>query len=186
MSTAALPRDEIVLRILAAFRQYGYEGASLGRLSSATGLGRSSLYHHFPKGKEDMANAAMSAVSAWFGEHVLATLAGEEPAARRLECFAAKLAEFYRQGESSCLTDVFTIGEAGAVFQQRIGERMKLLIGALAKTAQGAGVAPGEALRRAEDAVVSIQGSLIVARALGDTAPFLRAMQQLPRRLLGE
>jgi TetR/AcrR family transcriptional repressor of lmrAB and yxaGH operons len=186
MSTAALTRDEIVLRILAAFREFGYEGASLARLSSATGLGRSSLYHHFPKGKEDMANAAMSAVGAWFGENVLATLVGEEAPARRLENFAGKLAEFYRQGEASCLTDVFTIGEAGAVFQQRIGERMKLLIAALAKIARESGVERGEALRRAEDTVVRIQGSLIVSRALGDTAPFLRAMAQLPRQLLGE
>ena len=35
-----------------AFRQYGFEGASLSMLSEATGLGNGSLYHFFPGGKD--------------------------------------------------------------------------------------------------------------------------------------
>jgi len=37
------------------FRTYGYEGATLSRISEATGLQRASLYHRFPGGKEAMA-----------------------------------------------------------------------------------------------------------------------------------
>ena len=53
-----LSKDEVIQRIVAAFREHGYEGASLSILSQATGLGRSSLYHYFPNGKTDMAQAA--------------------------------------------------------------------------------------------------------------------------------
>ena len=53
---AALASREVVLeRLLATFRDQGYDGASLAELSAATGLGKSSLYHHFPGGKVDMA-----------------------------------------------------------------------------------------------------------------------------------
>ncbi len=38
------------------FRRRGYEGATLAELSRACGLGKASLYHHFPGGKDEMAN----------------------------------------------------------------------------------------------------------------------------------
>ena len=47
-------KEEVVERLLAVLRRDGFEGASLSVLSEATGLGRSSLYHHFPDGKSDM------------------------------------------------------------------------------------------------------------------------------------
>lgn len=184
MPAAALTRDEVVQRILAVFRQYGYEGASLARLSDATGLGRSSLYHYFPNGKEDMATAAIAAVDTWFGESLLPTLEGADPPKKRLKRFASKLAEFYQNGATACLSNVFTVGETGTVFQQRLGERMRALIRVLAAIAEEAGVGRAEAARRAEDAMIKIQGALIVSRALGTTAPFLRVIENFPTQLV--
>ncbi|HWW05739.1 helix-turn-helix domain-containing protein [Collimonas sp.] len=185
MPAATLTRDEVVERILAAFRRYGYEGSSLSRLSEATGLGRSSLYHYFPNGKEDMASAAMAAVGAWFTQHVLSTLNGHEAAAIRLQRFAGKLTEYYSNGMAPCLMDVFTIGEAGSLFQQHLGGRMRALMALLAAVAEEAGVDKVEAAMRAENAVVAIQGSLIVSRALDSNGPFLRMIESFPAILLG-
>jgi TetR/AcrR family transcriptional regulator, lmrAB and yxaGH operons repressor len=179
-----LARDDVVARILSAFRQYGYEGASLARLSAATGLGRSSLYHYFPNGKEDMATAAIGFVGEWFAANVLPTLDGEDAPAERLTRLATQMARFYEQGEAACLTDVFTIGEAGTVFQQRLGDRVRMLMGRLSHIAQQAGVPAADADRRAEDVLIGIQGSLIVSRATGSTAPFLRVCRNIPRVLL--
>lgn len=50
-------KAQIVGRLFIVFRDHGYEGASLADLSRATKLGKSSLYHHFPRGKEQMAEA---------------------------------------------------------------------------------------------------------------------------------
>lgn len=50
-----MSKEEVIAQLTKVFRQYGYEGATLARLSEATGLGKASLYHHFPKGKEEMA-----------------------------------------------------------------------------------------------------------------------------------
>lgn len=184
MPVALLPRDEVIERILLVFRQAGYEGASLARLSAATGLGRSSLYHYFPNGKEDMAAAAMAAVEAWIGEHVIAPLSAQAPPQKRLKQFSRGLAQYYENGKRACLMDVFTIGEAGARFQPHLRKRMKAMIAALARVAEEAGVAAPEAARRAENAVVSLQGSLVVARALGSSTPFLRMLDELPGLLL--
>ena len=185
MPVATLTRDQVIDRILAAFRRYGYEGSSLSRLSEATGLGRSSLYHYFPNGKEDMASAAMGAVGAWFTQHVLSTLNSREVSAIRLQRFAGKLTEYYANGMAPCLMDVFTIGEAGSLFQQHLGARMRALMALLAEVAEQAGVDKVEAAVRAENAVVAIQGSLIVSRALDSNGPFLRMIENFPAILLG-
>ncbi|PSO72615.1 MAG: TetR/AcrR family transcriptional regulator, partial [Cyanobacteria bacterium QS_1_48_34] len=41
-----------------------------------------------------------------------------------------------------------------------------------------------EARQRAEDAILQIQGALILARGLNDTTPFERIMKRLPEMLL--
>jgi len=186
MPAPALSRDEVVQRILAEFRRAGYQGATLSSLSAATGLGKSSLYHYFPNGKADMAAAAMEAVGIWMGEHVMPTLSEPITAQKRLKKFCAALSEFYAKGSLPCLTDLFTIGEAGEFFQQFLKQRLSGLIKTLAGVVEETGVSPEEAARRAEDALISMHGALVVSRALGSTAPFVRTMRNFPTVLLGE
>ncbi|MEO1396256.1 MAG: TetR family transcriptional regulator [Cyanobacteria bacterium J06634_5] len=45
------------------FRQFGYEGVTLTKISRETGLGKASLYHHFPGGKGAMAEATLACVN---------------------------------------------------------------------------------------------------------------------------
>ncbi|WP_163777781.1 TetR/AcrR family transcriptional regulator, partial [Proteus mirabilis] len=60
-----------VLPVLAeVFRAHGYEGASLALISAATGLGKGSLYHFFPGGKEQMAAEVLADIDRWFNETV--------------------------------------------------------------------------------------------------------------------
>jgi TetR/AcrR family transcriptional repressor of lmrAB and yxaGH operons len=184
MPAAVLSRDEVVDRLLTVFRRSGYDGATLAELADATGLGKSSLYHHFPDGKADMAAAAMEAVGRWWTEQVLGPLRGEGTPEERLRRFGAALTEFYQGGKKACLTDVFTVGEASGLFGPDVKKRTRGLLGELARVARQAGVREGEAERRAEDALVAVQGSLVVSRALGSTAPFARVIEEMPGRLL--
>src|SRR5260370_8776623 len=64
MPAALASKDEIIDRLFTVFRDRGFEGASLADLSRATGLGKSSLYHHFPRGKEQMAEAVLERATA--------------------------------------------------------------------------------------------------------------------------
>jgi TetR/AcrR family transcriptional repressor of lmrAB and yxaGH operons len=62
MSRAVATRPDIIPALAEVFREHGYEGASLALLGDATGLGKGSLYHFFPNGKEEMAAAVLDAI----------------------------------------------------------------------------------------------------------------------------
>lgn len=40
-----MPKEEVIPKLVSVFRHYGYEGATVSRLSQATGLKKASLYH---------------------------------------------------------------------------------------------------------------------------------------------
>ena len=47
-----MSKEQIIPQLIPIFRHYGYEGATVSRLSEATELKKASLYHHFQGGKE--------------------------------------------------------------------------------------------------------------------------------------
>ena len=55
-----MDKPTLIRSLLNIFREYGYEGASLSKISERTGLGKASLYHHFPNGKQQMAQEVLS------------------------------------------------------------------------------------------------------------------------------
>lgn len=185
MTSHALSREEMLDRIVATFRQHGYEGASLALLSEATGLGRSSLYHYFPNGKVDMANAALEWVLACFDTLVLAPLRlSSMSPLNRLQLCAKGLTEFYENGTRSCLINLFSIGSAGVLFQSKLSDCSKALIQIFADTAQESGISAKEARRRGENALIDIQGALVLSRTIGSNAPFKRLIKEFPELLL--
>lgn len=186
MPAPLLPRDAVVDRLLGAFRRYGYDAASLGQLSHATGLGRSSLYHYFPGGKEDMARAVFDRVDAWVHDEILAPMQGAGTPERRLARVIAALDSFYAGGTEACLFGNMVVGDAQALFQDRLSASLRGLIDGFARLAREKdGVSAREAQRRAEDAVVRIQGALIVSRGIDNPDPFRRVLNTLPQQLLG-
>lgn len=175
----------MVDRLLGAFRRYGYDAASLGQLSTATGLGRSSLYHYFPGGKEEMARAVFDRVDAWMHDAVLAPMHATGTPERRLAKVIAALDSYYGGGAEACLFGNMVVGDARALFQDRLSASLRSLIDGFAQLArEKEGVSAREARRRAEDAVVRIQGALIVSRGMEDPEPFRRALKTLPQHLL--
>lgn len=183
MARPAAPREEIVEKLGEVFRRFGYEGASLKLLSEATGLGRSSLYHYFPNGKEDMAAAVLSSADDWGAERLRPIVESDADPQDKARRIARELDAFYLGGKRSCLLELFAIGDARALFGQRVAGRLTTLEGLLAGIAREAGADPEAAERRAENALIAIHGGLVVSRGLGDTAPFKRVLDELPDTL---
>jgi len=177
-------QDELLDKLTEVFRIHGYEGASLSRIAEATGLGRASLYHRFPGGKQEMAEAVLERADSWFATHILAPLTGPGEPAERVREMAKRLDDFYSGGRQSCLLDSLSLGAAGDHgVREHVGRSFAGWRGALVDVARSSGFGRAAARRRADEALVRIQGALVLARATGETNPFARALESLPELL---
>jgi len=177
---------DLLDKLTTLFRQYGYEGVSVSRLAQSTGLEKASLYYRFPGGKEEMAQAVLNGVVQWFTEHIFATLKGPGTPRKRVQLVAEQFREFYTGGTMPCVNDVLSIEGAGPAVMATLKGAMQAWIKAFADIGKESGMPLALARRRAEEAIVSIEGSLIVSRVLGETAAFDRILKQLPDVLTAE
>jgi AcrR family transcriptional regulator len=181
---ALLSRDEVVERLMRVVRRHGYDGASLAELSKATGLGKSSLYHHFPDGKDDMVRAVLDHLERELQEAVFEPLRRPGPARRRVEEMVKTLDDYYRGGREACVLGNLVLGTSRTRFRSQLRAIFDEWIDALAVALADAGLSKSVARTRAEDAVMRIEGALILAGGMDDVALFGRALKQLPNELL--
>lgn len=179
-----MDRSEAVQKLVAVFRQYGYEGTTLSKISQATGLKRASLYHHFPSGKQEMARAVLEYVAEWFKETILLPLRGKEKPVERIHLMSEVLRHFYDCGRSACLLAIFTLGESDDLFHEQINQMLNAWIDSLALVVAETGITSEQARQRAEYAVIQVQGALVLSRGLDSTEIFEQVLQQLPIKLL--
>ena len=184
MPNATIDDDHLLDRLIEVFRLYGYEGASLTRISEATELKRSSLYHRFPTGKDEIVLAALSRVDRIF-EQILAPLAGPGDPAERVAKMAKGLSKFYAEGRRSCLLDTLSLGGSDDAVYEHIKRSFGAWLKAMAAVAREANLPSAIARQRAEEALIRIEGSLVLSRATGDTRPFKRVLRSLPGLLTG-
>lgn len=183
MAKQTAAKQSYVPPLLDLFRQYGYDGVSLSKISQVTGLGKASLYHHFPGGKDDMVETVLDALDQWLQETAVAVLAGEGDARARIERMSDRIRDAYSHGEKPCILAALALGSAKDTFQPQIKELVQQWIDAIATVLIEDGMDRDLAQERGEDAVIAIQGSLIVARVLDDPAVFERTMERLPEQL---
>jgi TetR/AcrR family transcriptional repressor of lmrAB and yxaGH operons len=179
--------DEVFLATaLDLFRTYGFEGVSLKQLADATGLEKASLYYRYPGGKEAIAMAAAGEAVRWLQVNVFAPLVASGPPRKRVSLVADKLREFYAGGLKACVMDVLSIRGGSDELQLSLKAAMQALVNAFAQIAKESGHGSVTARSRAEEAVVRLEGSLVLARVLGDTGCFERVLKRLPDTLTGK
>ena len=179
-----MSKEEIILKLISVFRYYGYEGATISRLSEATGLKKASLYYHFQGGKEEMAEAVLDYVKNWLDKNIFAPLESDQSPNDRIKEMSQTLDQFYQSGKAPCFLSVMSVGEADNIFHQQLENSLKRWIEAIAKVVEETGVKPQEATQKAENAMMLIQGSLVLVRITKNIKPFKRAISMLPKILL--
>jgi len=166
------------------FRAHGYEGASLALISQATGLGKGSLYHCFPGGKQQMAAEVLAEIDGWFETAIYAPLRDDPDPKRAIAAMLQGVDGYFRSGHRVCLVGVIALGHARDLFAEAVNGYFARWHDALAAALRRAGRSPAQARRLAEDALLTIQGALVLARARNDAAIFTRALTALKPRLL--
>ncbi|WP_062786596.1 TetR/AcrR family transcriptional regulator [Novosphingobium capsulatum] len=177
-------RQSAVPALAEAFREHGFEGASLAVLSKATGLGKGSLYNFFPGGKEEMMAAVLDNIDTWFVDAIFQPLEdGPDPQAAIIAMFADVTA-YFRSGRRVCIVGCLGLNTAGQAFSSKLAGYFARWISALAHCLEKGGIPQGLALALAEEAVSGIQGAIVLARALDEAASFQRIVARLQATLL--
>jgi TetR/AcrR family transcriptional regulator, lmrAB and yxaGH operons repressor len=172
-------KDEIVDRLFTVFREHGFEGASLTDLSRATGLGKSSLYHHFPEGKEQMARAVLARATDLIDSELLETARANLPLKARVSEIVTSLDKMYAGGHATCVLGMLATSGIETQTRQDLHQALAHWIEAVTVLAIDAGMPALRAKTFAEDWVAWVQGALIMQAATGQVHSFRRAMDSL-------
>lgn len=177
-------RADALPALAEVFREYGYAGASLSLISERTGLGKGSLYHFFPGGKEEMANAVLTEIDVWFESNIFSPLTNEADPERGIRHMFRAVDEYFQSGERICIVGAFALNNVRDCFADRIRSYFSAWVATLSGALRRAGVKFSIAEALAEETVAGIQGALVLARALNEPGLFKRALTRICKRLI--
>lgn len=184
MPAPTLSKDEVLDLLLNTFRDRGYEGSSLAELSTATGLGKSSLYHYFPGGKADMAAQVLAHLDQQLATSLYEPLRSERAPAKKLGAMLDALDAFYEGGRKACLLERLCASVDRTRFRRPLREAFVTWMNAVEAICLEAGLSRTVARARAEDFVVRIEGALIVCAGTEDYDVFARTIRDLRTSVL--
>jgi TetR/AcrR family transcriptional repressor of lmrAB and yxaGH operons len=186
MAKSAPARADLLPQLAEVFRAHGYEGATLTLISEATGLGKGSLYHFFPGGKAQMATEVLAEIDAWFEANIFAPLRKGDDPARAIATMVGAVDGYFHSGHRVCLVGVIALGASRDMFAVQVRDYFARWNDALTRLLARRGLSARAARRRSTDALLSIQGALVLARALDDSKVFGQAMVDVTARLLAK
>ncbi|MCX5494455.1 TetR/AcrR family transcriptional regulator [Kaistia dalseonensis] len=180
MARLIAERSDVVPVLAEIFRRYGFEGTSLARITEQTRLGKGSLYHFFPGGKEEMAEAVLAHIRDWFEAEIFRPLE-EDPPDEAIEHMFASVDDYFRSGRRICLVGAFALEETRDRFAAAVGNYFERWLATLSTAHQRGGMDKETADRLARDTVAGIQGAIVLARALNDETHFTAVLKTLRR-----
>jgi AcrR family transcriptional regulator len=177
---------ELISILDEVFRRRGYDGATLSVLSRACGLGKASLYHHFPGGKDEMADVLLKRAIAELNDLAYRHLDRPAPWNQRLSGFVDGFAVYCENGTRNCLVAEFTASAARERFVPSIQAQTHAWLRQLTAAFAETGVSEKRARRRARELLGSLYGALVVARMVDDPKPFLQTAERLSKGFAAE
>ncbi|NVJ98767.1 MAG: TetR/AcrR family transcriptional regulator [Alphaproteobacteria bacterium] len=178
---AKYTKSQLAKRLETVFKENGYEGASMKMLSEATGLSKASLYHHFPKGKDEMAAYVLAQSGARLQTLVLSPLAQEAPKSgvQKLLASFQGTANYYDGAPPFCLMNSLLLGSGLDLFSSRIGAAVEMWRKGLSSCLVEAGASRQDANDWADDVLGRIQGALVLCRVSGQRLPLETCLRGL-------
>jgi len=170
-------KSQILRELTEVFRENGYDGTTLSKLTEKTGLERASLYHYFPGGKKAMAEAVLSQVLEELSAKVLSALSSKSAPRDRLSDMLKATDDFYNGGKDLCFVSIFAIGVNNEQLSTTLQAAVASWLDSLKSTLADTGEPNAETLAHA--GLSCIQGALVLAVVQGDPKPFRDALEFL-------
>jgi AcrR family transcriptional regulator len=172
MTSLSLNRDQLLERLSVTFRRYGYEGASLSIIATSVGVVKASLYHHFPNGKQQIAEEVLDWTREWFEKQIFQVLETTQPPRQRLMQMMQSLSRHYANGQLSDIMGLFSLGAEREIFFNRIFSFYERWISTLQIALIDSGLSRNTAEKRAFEVLERLMGAVIIHRGIRDKKDF--------------
>ncbi|MDE0926791.1 MAG: TetR/AcrR family transcriptional regulator [Methylophilaceae bacterium] len=163
MAQLIIEGNVLTIAVFETFRKHGYDGTTITLLSKVAGLKKSSLYHHFPKGKAGMAKTVATYMQTQIQQGGIMPLLNKAIAPEeRFKQIITTLQAFYADGAKSCLLNVLSLGDVAPDLKQVLSTIYNTLLYALEKLVQKIGMNSHEAKLWSERFLIFLQGALVI------------------------
>lgn len=177
MGVIANPRERMIRSAAALFRERGVEATSLSDVIELSGAPRGSIYHHFPGGKAELAEAA----TVYSGDFIAAALEEADPAAA-IRAFADALRnglEATGFGAGCPVAAAAVAGERAPGARAAAGAAFERWTELVADALELGGVEPERARSLATVAIAAVEGAIVLARSQRSSEPLERVADEL-------
>ncbi len=179
------PQSDARIRMIQSaallFREHGVRGTAFADVLEHSGAPRGSVYHHFPGGKQQLAEEATRYASDFIAAGIVAALKDDDPVAA-LHTFTTTWIAVLRDSDyaAGCpITAAALDADEAPKTRDAAGLAFKRWERLIADALVGRGVTRKRARPMATLAIAAIEGAIILARAQRSTAPLTRVAREL-------
>lgn len=170
---------------MAVLRAKGFDGASMNDLAEATGLKKASLYHRFPGGKKEIAEAVLAFTRQWGQAHIWQVLTDETIAPKeRLTTALQNIRNLYNDGDSICILRALSMDSSLPFFDLQIRQNFQTWLTAFTKLGEDLGYPLDKAKPMALESLMLIQGSLVLTKGMDQRSPFQYALKLIEQKYI--
>ena len=177
MTSAAIHRDNLVHTAMRLFRRQGYASTGLAQILDESGAPKGSLYHHFPGGKEALAEAAVELAGGLIREMLDDHAARHESPGAFVRAYCRTMAQWmseskFRSGCPIATTLLENAPQSPAITRagvRAVDSWIDVASGVFARE----GLPARAARTRAQLLISAVEGALILARLRRSKQPIL-------------
>lgn len=177
MANAAKHKDMIVRTAMRLFRQQGYASTGLQQILAESGAPKGSLYHYFPGGKEELAEAAVRLAGALVADMLARHAERCKSSAAFVRAYCMTMAGWMEESEfrSGCpiATTMLETAPQSRKLTAAGNEAFDRWIGIIASVFEQDGLSRAQSRAKAQTLIASIEGALLLARTRLSTKPIL-------------
>ncbi|MGI9324211.1 MAG: TetR/AcrR family transcriptional regulator [Pseudomonadales bacterium] len=182
-ANTAVQKQILSSALRSVFLRSGYAGASVSRLAAATELGKASLYHYFPGGKEEMAASLLRETVAHLQQQVFAQLSRHaDPEEAICQCIDA-FVDYGEGNQLNCLIAQFALENAPVLEREQIAAQFEDWQRQLSVRFEDLDLKPKAARKAARQLLAELYGALLMANLLGQPKELRRAAKRLKTSL---
>lgn len=179
-------RNQMIRQAALLFRSRGYGATGIREIAQQAGAHRGVMYHHFPRGKTEVAEEVLTATDATVGAFIESWCIGQEPVSA-MRAIIAGTKRMMATGEYPPGSPVAAISIGAGPDDQALRDTTRAIYSRWQRAFRDClhrnGTPEPAATNLATLLIAGIEGALVLCRAEGDNAPLDRLAAALETTL---